>query len=46
MIKDRAALRSSFDHVLAWDFDAIVLSHGANLASGGRARLREVFAFL
>ncbi len=46
VIKDRAALRSSLDHVLAWEFDAIVLSHGANVASGGRERLREAFAFL
>jgi hypothetical protein len=46
VIKDRAALRSSLDHVLAWDFDTIVLSHGANVARGGREMLRQAFAFL
>ena len=45
-IKDRAAFRRSLDHVLSWDFDAIVLSHGANISSGGKVMLREAFAFL
>ena len=45
-IKDRAALRRSLDHVFAWDFDRIVLSHGANVMTGGKAMLREAFAFL
>ena len=45
-IKDRAALRRSIDHVLNWDFDRIVLSHGRNIANDGKAKLREAFAFL
>ena len=45
-IKDRAALRRSLDHVLAWDFDAIVVSHGDIVKSGGKAMLRFAFAFL
>lgn len=45
-IKDRAALRASINQVLAWDFDRIVLSHGANVQSGGRELLRDAFAFL
>jgi hypothetical protein len=44
--KDRAALRASFDRILAWDFDRVVVSHGAILETGGRERLREAFAFL
>jgi hypothetical protein len=46
VIKDRSALRASLDHVLAWDFDAIVLSHGANVSRGGGEMLRQAFAFL
>lgn len=45
-IKDRAAVRASIDHILEWDFDRIVLSHGANVETGGREKLREAFAFL
>ena len=45
-IKDRAALRRSLEHILAWDFDAIVLSHGQNMETGGKPMLREAFAFL
>ena len=45
-IKDRGALRRSLDHVLAWDFDRVIVSHGANVESEGKPRLREAFAFL
>jgi hypothetical protein len=45
-IKDRAALRTSLDHILAWDFDRIVLSHGRNLQSSAKDALRTAFAFL
>ena len=46
VIKDRAALRTSLDRVLAWDFDRVVISHGQNLETGGKETLREAFAFL
>jgi hypothetical protein len=46
VIKDRAALRRSLDHILAWDFDALVLSHGANLPTDAKVRLRDAFLFL
>ena len=45
-IKDRAALRRSLDHLLAWDFDRVVVSHGRNIETGGKTMLREAFAFL
>ena len=45
-IKDSAALRRSLDHILAWDFDRIVVSHGRNVETGGKTMLREAFAFL
>ncbi len=46
VIKDRTALRASLDHVFAWNFDAIVVSHGANIPSGGKPILRDAFTFL
>lgn len=45
-IKDRAALRASLDQMLAWDFDRLVLSHGANLETGAKDTLRTALAFL
>ncbi len=45
-IKDRAALRRSIDHVLAWDFDRVIVSHGENLETSGKDALRAAFAFL
>jgi hypothetical protein len=45
-IKDRAAVRKSIDHLLAWDFDRIVMSHGRNVETDGREMLREAFQFL
>ncbi len=45
-IKDRTALRRSLDHLLAWDFDRVVISHGRNLDTGGRNALRTAFEFL
>jgi hypothetical protein len=46
IIKDRAALRSSIDHILSWDFTRIIVSHGRNLEANARDSLREAFAFL
>jgi len=45
-IRDRAAARRSLERILEWDFDRVVVSHGAVLERGGRARLPECFAFL
>lgn len=44
--QDHAALRASINHVLAWDFDRLVVSHGANIETGGKDTLRTAFAFL
>jgi hypothetical protein len=46
VIKDREALRASLDHVFGWDFDRLIVSHGENIASGAKEKLREAFAFL
>ena len=45
-IRDHAAARRSLERILAWDFDRVVVTHGDVLESGGKARLREAFAFL
>lgn len=46
VVKDRSALRASIDHLLAWDFDRIIVSHGANIDTGGKDTLRTAFGFL
>jgi hypothetical protein len=46
LIRDRAALRASLDHVLAWDFDRVTLTHGDVLESGGRDAFRRAWAWL
>ncbi len=46
VIKDRGALRASLDHILAWDFDRVILSHGENLGPGAKEKLREALVFL
>lgn len=46
MIRDRAAAREQIDRMLAWDFDRIVLSHGAPIERGGREVLRRAYAWL
>ena len=44
--KDRAAIRTSLDRILAWDFDRLVLSHGRNVDTGAKELLRDAYAFL
>ena len=44
--RDHAAARASVQRMLEWDFERVIVSHGAILESGGRAALREKFAWL
>lgn len=46
LIKDRAAFRASLDQIIAWDFDRIIVGHGALIETNGKSVLREAFAFL
>ena len=46
LMKDRAAVRASIEHILDWDFDRIIVGHGRNIETGGKAIFREAFAFL
>ncbi len=41
-----AALRESIGHVLDWEFDRIVISHGRIVERRGREVLRDAYAFL
>jgi hypothetical protein len=46
LIRDRAGAREQVDRMLAWDFDRIVLAHGAIIETGGREVLRRAYAWL
>ncbi len=37
-LKDRTRLRSALDQILEWDFDRIIVTHGANIGSGADAK--------
>jgi hypothetical protein len=43
-IRDRAAMRASLDHLLAWDFDRVTVTHGDILETGGKEALRRGWA--
>lgn len=46
LTKDESALRASVDHMLSWDFDRLVLTHGDIVYPGGREALRAAFDYL
>lgn len=39
--KDKAGIEASIRHILQWDFDRVVLTHGSVVEQGGKAALRE-----
>ena len=43
---DEFLLPQSIDLILAWDFERVTVAHGDVLETGGRAALRESFAWL
>lgn len=43
---DRAAARASRDHILSWDFDRIILSHGFNVERDGKAYFEDAMRWL
>ena len=45
-IRDREAARTSVETLLNWDFDRVIMSHGEVLESGGKAALKQAFAYL
>ena len=44
--KDRAAARKSFDRILEWPFERLILSHGQVIEVGGSEILRDAVAWL
>lgn len=44
--RDRAAVRASLEHMLAWDFERIVLAHGNPIERDAKATLRAAYAWL
>jgi hypothetical protein len=46
LMRDKAAVRASLDFILRWDFDRVIVGHGRNIETGGKAVFREAFAFL
>lgn len=46
LIRDRAAARASLERILSWDFDRVVVAHGDVQETGGRALLRQGYAWL
>ena len=43
LVRDRASLRGSIEHLLKWDFDRVTVTHGEILERGGREALRQAF---
>ena len=46
LIRDRPAARQSFERILAWDFDRVVIAHGEVLEAGGPTALRVGYDWL
>jgi glyoxylase-like metal-dependent hydrolase (beta-lactamase superfamily II) len=42
--RDKAAARESLERILSWDFDRVVVGHGAIWETGGREALRREWA--
>jgi hypothetical protein len=46
LTRNRVATRKCIEHILAWDFDRIILAHGKIVESGGKMLLRTNFSWL
>ena len=46
LVVDRDVMRPELSRVLSWDFDRVILSHGAVVETDGRERLREAYRWL
>lgn len=44
--RDRRAARAAIERILAWDFDRVIVAHGAILETDGPLALRRAFAWL
>jgi len=46
LVRDRRAARASLERILAWNFERVIVAHGEIQDTGGRALLREGYAWL
>jgi hypothetical protein len=46
MCRDRTAARRSLDRLLGWEFDRVVVGHGAIVEHDGKRLVRQAFAWL
>lgn len=46
LVRDKKAARAQVDRMLAWDFDRILLAHGAPVLTGGKDVLARAYAWL
>lgn len=46
LVVERDVMRPELSRVLTWDFDRVILSHGAVVETDGRDRLREAYRWL
>jgi len=46
LIRDRRATAAAVRRMLEWDFERVIMAHGAVLEHGGRERVAAAFAFL
>lgn len=44
--RDKPTARASIDALFTWDFDRVILAHGAVLECGGQTKMREAFEWL
>lgn len=45
-VKDKQTFRESIEHLLQWDFETVIMSHGEILLQGGKPRFKAAFAWL
>lgn len=45
-VTDRQRLRMSIERILDWNFDQIIVGHGAVVEKGGKEVFREAFRWL
>jgi hypothetical protein len=43
--RDREATRASFQRILSWDFDRVILAHGELLERGAHEIFRRAYAW-
>jgi len=46
LVRDRAALRASFERILAWDFERVTVTHGVVLQRSGKRVLRAAWGWV